>query len=164
MITSPCSLLQCKAASVVPWPSGVSRQPRDHLRPGTTTTLMAPTFLQQQQEQQQQQRQDGKNKLLVVVCSAVGNRKERESVRRSWASPELTPEGVRVAFLLGRAAGEGEGNSSSNNSSNSSSNNSNSNSNSPAADEDEELAKEQAIFGDIIQVAQTFCISEIFMC
>ena len=124
---------------------------------------MAPTFLQQQQQQlqqQQHQQEDGKNKLLVVVCSAVGNRKERESVRRSWASPELTPEGVRVAFLLGRA-GEGEGNSSSNNSSNSSSNNSNS----PAADEDEELAKEQAIFGDIIQVGgPNFCISENFMC
>ena len=120
---------------------------------------MAPTFLQQQQQQQQQQ--DGKNKLLVVVCSAVGNRKERESVRRSWASPELTPEGVRVAFLLGRA-GE-EGNSSNNNGNNSSSSNSNnSNSNSPAADEDEELAKEQAIFGDIIQVRVCTNINDFF--
>ncbi len=69
------------------------------------------------------------DRLLVAVCSAVENRREREAVRRAWASKDLTPDGVRVVFLVGRRKDVGP----------------------EGREGDAALRREQEEFGDLVQ-------------
>ncbi len=111
------------------------------LRFNATTMLMAPAAWLRRRR-----RQDDKERLLllVVVLSAVGNRRKRDSIRRSWAGPDLKPPRVEVVFLLGRPREERRRNRNASTSGLGSS--------ISTFDKQQKLELEQARFGDIIQV------------
>ena len=138
---TPASILphDKKTAPKAPTRSLISPAP---LRFNATTMLMAPpAWLRRRQ-------QDDKEKrllLLVVVLSAVGNRRKRDSIRRSWAGQDLKPPRVEVVFLLGRPREERRKRS--RNASTSGLGSSTS-----TFDKQQKLELEQARFGDIIQV------------
>ena len=81
----------------------------------------------------------------MVVLSAVGNRRKRDSIRRSWAGQDLKPPRVEVVFLLGKPGEERRKRS--RNASTSGLGSSIS-----TFDKQQKLELEQARFGDIIQV------------
>ncbi len=138
---TPASILphDKKTAPKAPTRSLISPAP---LRFNATTMLMAPpAWLRRRQ-------QDDKEKrllLLVVVLSAVGNRRKRDSIRRSWAGPDLKPPRVEVVFLLGRPREERRRNRNASTSGLG-------RSSSSTFDKQQKLELEQARFGDIIQV------------
>lgn len=71
------------------WPKNQTRNARLLISPKLNTNLITPRDA------------CSNNLILVAVCSSIGNFEERQAVRKSWASPELTPAGVKVIFVLG---------------------------------------------------------------
>lgn len=65
---------------------------KQYVLPDNTTALQQPTNICQQSFY-----------LLVIVCSAVGNFKQREGIRKSWASDTLIDnKTIKYVYLVGQ--------------------------------------------------------------
>lgn len=105
--------------------------------------------------QQDDKAKEERRLLLVVVLSAVGNRRKRDSIRRSWAGQDLKPPRVEVVFLLGRPREERRRNRNASTSGLG-------RSSSSTFDKQQKLELEQARFGDIIQVCFSLHLKKRF--
>jgi len=82
------------------WPKNQTRNARLLISPKLNTNLITPRNICTKKELSEDLHK-GENLILVAVCSSIGNFEDRQVVRKSWASPELTPAGVKVIFVLG---------------------------------------------------------------
>ena len=87
------------------WPQNVSRQVPDYIRISSseTSSVISPENVCNNAAPESSISSSKNVRLLVVVCSAVENAKERDTIRDSWASPSLTPDSVKVVFLVGKS-------------------------------------------------------------
>jgi beta-1,3-galactosyltransferase 1 len=91
------SILTCLfllAAVAFVWPQNQSRDAAEFIHPNTPTALLSPADACPVS--------NAKLSLLVIVCSATGNDRERNVIRETWAQKALTPDNVKVLFLVGR--------------------------------------------------------------
>lgn len=84
------------------WPENMTRAAYELIRINESSTLIQPAKVCVQNEAAD--KDAAPTLLLVIVCSAARNFEQRNAVRNSWAQKDLTPQNVKVIFLVGHSA------------------------------------------------------------